>query len=478
MNYDVVVIGAGPNGLSAAIEIARAGLTVRVLEANEKIGGGARSEELTLPGFLHDVCSAIHPMAILSPFFQKLHLKQWGLQWIFSPAAVAHPLPDGSAAILYKDINRTIENLGKDARKWHDLFAPFTRAPFALFSQILRPIRIPRRPFLMAKFGRLALKSCLDLAGSNFVNQQARALFAGCAGHSSLQLEAKGSASFGLALTIAGHAVGWPLPLGGSQKIAEALAACLQNSGGEIETAHRVSSLQDVPQARCYIFDVTPRQLLSITENALPSRYRDKLSKFQYGPGVFKMDWALSAPIPWKNQECLAAATVHVGGTMEEIAQAEREVWQNKHPDNPFVLVAQQSLFDSSRAPAGKHTAWGYCHVPNGSNFDMSERIERQIERFAPGFRDVILNRHTMSSVHLEAHNANLVGGDIAGGANHLRQFLARPVLRWNPYATPNPKIFICSSSTPPGGGVHGMSGYLAARTVLRKVFKRKTSES
>jgi phytoene dehydrogenase-like protein len=474
MNYDVIVIGAGPNGLSAAIEVARAGLAVCVLEANERIGGGVRTEEFTLPGFLHDVCSAIHPMAILSPFFQKLHLKQWGLQWIFSPAALAHPLPDGSAAILYNDINRTVESLGNDADKWRKLFTPFTHTPFSFFSEILRPIRIPRKPFLMARFGQLALRSCVDIIESNFSHQHARALFAGCAGHSSLALQARGSAAFGLALAIAGHAVGWPLPAGGSQKIADALAACLQSSGGEITTGHKVNSLRDLPQARCYIFDVTPRQLLNIAGDGFPSHYRDKLSKFQYGPGVFKMDWALSAPIPWKNPDCSQAATVHVGGTMEEVAQAEAEVWANKHPEKPFVLLAQQSLFDTTRAPAGKHTAWGYCRVPNGSNVDMAEIIERQIERFAPGFRDVILGRHTMSTMQLEAHNANLIGGDIAGGANNLGQFLARPTLRWNPYATPNSKIFICSSSTPPGGGVHGMSGYLAARAALRNVFGRR----
>jgi phytoene dehydrogenase-like protein len=472
MSYDVVVIGTGPNGLSAAIEIARAGLTVCIFEANEKIGGGVRTEQLTLPGFFHDVCSAIHPMAILSPFFQKLHLKQWGLQWIFSPAAVAHPLPNGSAPILYKDINRTLENLGNDGDKWRKLFEPFTRTPFAFFSEILRPIRIPRKPLLMARFGQLALQSCVNLIEQNFSHQEARALFAGCAGHSFLALDARGSASFGLALSIAGHAVGWPLPLGGSQRIADALAGCLQSLGGEIKTGHKVTSMRDLPQARCYMFDVTPRQLLKIAEENLPSRYRNKLSKFRYGPGVFKMDWALSDPIPWKNQDCLQAATVHVGGTMEEIAVAEAEVWQNKHPENPFVLLAQQSLFDATRAPAGKHTAWAYCHVPNGSNVDMAERIERQIERFAPGFRDIILGRHTMSTMQMEAHNANFVGGDIVGGANHLSQFLARPILKWNPYATSNPKIFICSSSTPPGGGVHGMSGYLAARTALRKVFR------
>jgi phytoene dehydrogenase-like protein len=474
MNYDVIVIGAGPNGLSAAIEIARAGLAVCVVEANEKLGGGVRTEELTLPGFLHDVCSAIHPMAILSPFFQKLHLKQWGLQWIFSTAAVAHPLPDGSAAILYKDINRTLESLGNDADNWRKIFGPFTRSPFSFFSEILRPIRIPRKPILMARFGQLALRSCVNLVQRNFSDQHARALFAGCAGHSSLALHAGGSASFGLALVIAGHAVGWPMPLGGSQKIADALASCLKSLGGEIKTGSKVISMRELPHARCYIFDVTPRQLSNIAKEDLSAAYRHKLSTFSYGPGVFKMDWALSAPIPWKNEDCRQAATVHVGGTMEEIAQAEAEVWENKHPESPFVLLAQQSLFDSTRAPAGKHTAWGYCHVPNGSNVDMGEKIERQIERFAPGFQDVILSRHMMSTMDLEAHNANLVGGDIAGGANNLRQFLARPTFRWNPYTTSNSKIFICSSSTPPGGGVHGMSGYLAARTALRKVFRRR----
>ena len=474
MKYDVIVIGAGPNGLSAAIEVAQAGFSVCLLEANEKIGGGVRTEELTLPGFFHDVCSAIHPMAILSPFFQRLHLKRRGLQWIFPPAAAAHPLPNGSVAILYKDINRTLENLGNDADPWRKIFAPFTRSPFSFFSQILQPIRIPRKPFLMFRFGQLALRSCINLIESNFSHPQARALFAGCAGHSSMSLHLRGSASFGLALAIAGHAVGWPLPAGGSQTIADALAACLQSLGGEIQKGHRVNTMRDLPEANCYIFDVTPRQLLKIAEEDLPPRYKRRLSSFRYGPGVFKIDWALGAPIPWKNQDCLQAATVHIGGTMEEIAQAEAEVWENHHPDNPFVLLAQQSLFDATRAPAGKHTAWGYCHVPNGSNVDMTERIERQIERFAPGFRDVILSRHTMTTMQMEAHNANLVGGDIAGGANNLRQFLARPVLRWNPYTTPNPKIFICSSSTPPGGGVHGMSGYLAARTALRKVFQRR----
>ncbi len=472
MNYDVVVIGAGPNGLSAGIEIARAGHSVCILEAGDSIGGGMRTAELTLPGFHHDICSAIHPMAILSPFFQSLQLKQWGLEWSFSPAAVAHPLPDGSAALLYKDLSRTAEQLGEDGKNWREIFDPFTRSSFAFFSEILRPLRVPGRPLLMAKFGLLALQSSVDLAKHYFRNPKARALFAGCAGHSFLPLESKGSASFGLVLAIGGHAVGWPLAVGGSKKIADALAACFQSFGGQIKTGHQVNSMRDLPEARVYLFDVTPRQLLQIAGDSLPRRYSNQLSKFRYGPGVFKVDWALNEPIPWTNRDCLQAATVHVGGTMEEISRCESEVWNNKHPENPFVLLAQQSIFDPGRAPAGKHTAWAYCHVPNGSDFDMTENIERQIERFAPGFRDLILARHTFNSHQMQAYNANYVGGDISGGANNLAQLIARPVIRMNPYSTPHPKIFLCSSSTPPGGGVHGMCGFLAARSVLRKVFR------
>ena len=467
MKYDAVVIGSGPNGLSAAIEIARAGKSVCVLESNDLPGGGLRTAELTLPGFHHDVCSAIHPMAIVSPFFQSLQLRKWGLEWIFPPAAFAHPFDDGTAALLYKDLNQTAEGLHNDGKNWKDVYSPFVKAPFSFLSEILRPIRIPKRPILLARFGLMALRSAVGLAESKFSTSSARALFAGCAAHSFIPLEAAGSASFGLALSITGHAVGWPLAKGGSRKICEALISCLASYGGEIQTGRRVKSINDLPESSVFLFDVSPRQLLRIAGDELPQTYRNKLSNYKYGPGIFKIDWAMSGPIPWKNKDCLQAGTVHVGGTMEEIAACESGIWRNIHPEKPFVLVAQQSLFDPSRAPKEKQTAWAYCHVPNGSDVDMTERIERQIERFAPGFRDLILARHTFQTEQLEAYNENCIGGDIAGGANNLFQVMARPVARLNPYATPNPRIFICSSSTPPGGGVHGMCGHLAALSAL-----------
>ena len=472
MDFDAVVVGAGPNGLSAAIEIARSGFSVCVLEGNSRIGGGVQTAELTLPGFYHDVCSAIYPMGVLSPFFQGLQLKRWGVDWVFSPAALAHPLANGAAAVLYKDVIQTAESLGEDGEKWQKLFLPFTRAPFSFFWQILRPIRIPRRPLMMSNFGMLGLRSCESLA-KRFATEKARALFAGCAGHSFLPLHAKGSAAFGLVLTIAAHAIGWPMARGGSQTICDALVDCLRHYGGKIETGRRVRSMQDLPRSRAILFDVTPRQLLEIAGEFLPQSYRRKLGSFRYGPGVFKIDWALNGPVPWLNPKCAEAGTVHVGGTLEEIAVAENDVWHNRHPEKPFVLVAQQSLFDSSRAPAGKQTLWAYCHVPHGSTMDMTDRIETQIERFAPGFRDLILARHTFTTSQLEAHNPNYVGGDITGGANVLSQVLARPFPRIDPYSTANPKIFLCSASTPPGGGVHGMCGYLAAQSAIRKILNK-----
>ncbi|MBV9496632.1 MAG: NAD(P)/FAD-dependent oxidoreductase, partial [Acidobacteria bacterium] len=463
-SLDAVIVGAGPNGLAAAVALAREGLRVRVLEANDDIGGGARTRELTLPGFRHDVCSAIHPMGVVSPFLRALPLAEHGLEWCFPPAAIAHPLDDGTAATLEQSLLATCQTLGPDGDAWRELMEPFARNAGALFGEILKPISLlPRHPFLLARFGLAGLQPAMKLA-RRFRTDAARGLFGGCAAHSFLPLEWAGSASFGLALALAGHAVGWPAARGGSDSIIRALASYLQSLGGEIETGIRVRSLRDVPPSRVVLFDVTPRQLADIAGDDLPQRYVRKLRRFRYGPGVFKVDFALDGPIPWAAEACHRAATVHVGGTIEEIATHEAAIWRGEVTDKPFVLVAQQSEFDATRAPAGKHTGWAYCHVPHGSTIDMTEFIERQIERFAPGFRQRILAKHTFSPAQYEAHDANFVGGDIAGGANTLLQFLARPFPSVDPYATPNPRIFIGSSSTPPGGGVHGMCGYWAAQ--------------
>ena len=469
--FDAVVVGGGPNGLAAAIVLARAGLSVVVLEANETIGGGARTEALTLPGFRHDICSAIHPMAMLSPLFRSLPLAERGLKWIEPPFALAHPLDDGTAAILERSVEATAARLGADAAAYQGLLEPLTRRSAALFSEILGPIHLlPRHPFVLARFGVSAIRSALAVA-ERFRSDSVRALWGGCAAHSFVPLDRAGTASFGLALALAGHAVGWPIPQGGSDAIVRALAGYLRSLGGEIRTNYRVTAMGDVPPSRAVLFDVTPRQLVQIAGDQLPPRYVRRLSRFRYGPGVFKIDWALDGPIPWRAPDCARAGTVHVGGTIEEIARHESEVWRGRTTDRPFTLVAQQSAFDPSRAPVGKHTGWAYCHVPHGSTADMTDAIERQVERFAPGFRDRILQRHTMNTAQFEAYDANVIGGDIGGGANTLLQFLARPVLAIDPYATPNRRIFLCSSSTPPGGGVHGMCGYWGARSALRRVF-------
>jgi len=468
---DAVVVGSGPNGLAAAIVLARAGLSVVVLEANETIGGGARTEALTLPGFRHDICSAIHPMAMISPLFRSLPLAEHGLKWIEPPFALAHPLDDGTAAVLERSVEATAARFGADAAAYQGLFEPLSRRSAALFSEILRPIRLlPRHPFLLARFGVSAIRSALGVA-ERFRSDAVRALWGGCAAHSFVPLDRAGTASFGLALALAGHSVGWPIPRGGSDAIVRALAGYLRSLGGEIRTNHRVTSMGDVPASRAVLFDVTPRQLVQIAGDQLPPRYVRRLSRFRYGPGVFKIDWALDGPIPWRALHCARAGTVHLGGTIEEIARHESELWRGRTTDRPFTLVAQQSAFDPSRAPVGKHTGWAYCHVPNGSTADMTDAIERQVERFAPGFRDRILQRHTMNTAQFEAYDANVIGGDIGGGANTLLQFLARPVVAIDPYATPNRRIFLCSSSTPPGGGVHGMCGYWGASSALRKVF-------
>ncbi len=469
--YDAVVVGSGPNGLAAAISLTRAGRSVLVLEAEDTIGGGTRSAELTLPGFIHDVCSAVHPLALASPFFRTLPLQQHGLDFIQPPLPLAHPLPDGGAAVLHRSVKATSEGFGPDGAAYSKLMEPLVADADKLVFELFGPLRPPRHPIALARFGLRAFRSAAGLARALFQGEPARALFAGMAAHSMLSLEQKVTAGFALTLGMVGHAVGWPVVRGGSQKIADAMAAYLGALGGAIVTGRHVRSLDDLPAARAILFGVTPRQLLPIVGARLPAGYRRQLERFRYGPGVYKVDWALDSPIPWTARECGRAGTVHVGGTLAEITAAEIAVANGKLPERPFVLLAQPSVFDPARAPVGKHTVWAYCHVPNGSTFDMTERIEAQIERFAPGFRDRVIARRAMGPAEVERHNANYVGGDINGGLQDWRQLFTRPALRLVPYATPNRQLYICSSSTPPGGGVHGMCGAFAARAALRRVF-------
>lgn len=466
---DTVVVGAGPNGLSAAVALARAGRRVLVLEAAPTIGGGARTAELTLPGFRHDICSAIQPGALASPFLRSLPLASYGLEFIQPPVALAHPFDDGTAAALSRSVAETAATLGEDAAAYTRLMAPLVRDADRLIPQLMGPLRPPRHPVTLARFGLSALKSARRLAGDRFQGERAKALFAGMASHGVLPLDRPATAAFGLVLGLFGHHVGWPVSRGGSQAIVNALAAHLVSLGGEIRTDSPVRSMAGLENARAVLFDLTPRQILAIAGDELPARYRRTLGRYRYGPGVFKVDWALDGPVPWTAEACRRAGTVHLGGTLGEIAAAEAAVWAGRHPERPFVLIAQQSLFDPTRAPAGKHTLWGYCHVPSGSTVDMTEAIEAQVERFAPGFRDLILARATMNTADIEFHNENYLGGDINGGVQDLRQLFTRPAPRIDPYSTPNPRLFVCSSSTPPGGGVHGMAGAFAARSVLRR---------
>lgn len=466
--YDAIVVGAGPNGLAAAITLARAGRGVLVVEARERIGGGIRTAELTLPGYRHDICAAIHPMGAASHFMRSLPLEQFGLEWVHPAAPMAHPLDEGCAVILERSLEATAANLDEDAAAYRRMLEPFVRDWQVLVEDFLAPLPFPpRHPLIDLRYALLALQPLTWLAKRAFRGQKARALFAGNAAHSILPLESLVTGNFGALMSVLGHAVGWPLARGGSQSIADAMGAYLLSLGGEISTGWEVRQLEELPHARQVLLDVTPRQFLALAQDRLPDGYRRRLERYRYGPGVFKMDFALDGPIPWKAAECSRAGTLHLGGTLEEIAAAERAVWHGEHPQRPFVLLAQQSLFDPSRAPQGKHTAWAYCHVPSGSTQDMSERIEAQIERFAPGFRDLILARHVKNTADMQRENPNYIGGDITGGVVDLGQLFTRPLPSLNPYATPLEGVFLCSSSTPPGPSVHGLCGYYAAQAAL-----------
>ena len=467
-SVDAVVVGSGPNGLVAAVTLAMAGRSVVVLEAEPTIGGGTRSAELTLPGFVHDVCSAVHPLGAGSPVMRSLPLANHGLRWLHPDVVLSHPLDVGRAGLVYRDVGATATRLGEDRDSWVRKIAVHADRWERLLPMLMRPlVQLPHHPATLAGFGIPALAPAGALGNRWFRGDEARAIFAGCAAHAFLPLSKPMTAGFGMVLLAAAHAVGWPVAEGGSQSIADALVSLLRESGGTIETGRRVTSYADIPSARAVLFDIAPGQVAAIAGSRLSARYRKRLDQFRHGPGVFKIDYALDGPVPWINEGTRQAGTVHVCGNAGEVALAEAEVALGRHPLRPFVLVAQQSVIDPSRAPTGKHTLWAYCHVPNGSTLDMTEAIENQIERFAPGFRDLVLARHIANSAWFEAHDAAYVGGDIGGGANDAMQLLFRPFVG-RPYRTPDPMILMCSASTPPGGGVHGMCGYNAAQAALR----------
>lgn len=469
-SYDVVIIGSGPNGLSAGIALSKKGLKVLIVEGSDTLGGGMRTAKLTLPGYHHDVCSAVHPMGYLSPYFKTLPLERFGLEWIIPEASVAHPLDRERAVILSKSITETARNLGVDEKKYKKLLEPFVEQGDRLLAESLKPLTMPDHLSLMVRFGLRGFQPASFYAKHTFKQERAKALFAGCVAHSVLPLEKLFTTAIGLLFLVTAHLENWAIPKGGSQNIANALGAYFESLGGEIILSTKIKDFGQLPDAKKYIFDTDPIQLSRIAQEQLPSSYQNRLNKYRFGPGVFKIDYALDSPIPWRDSRCLRASTVHVGGTLSDIAASEKDVWEGRHSKKPFLILSQQSQFDPSRAPKGKHTGWAYCHVPNGSNMDMTEHIEDQIERFAPGFKDTVLARHTMNTNDFYNYNPNYLGGAITGGAMDIYQLFTRPVARLDPYSTPNPRIFICSASTPPGGGVHGMCGFYAAKSVLRSM--------
>lgn len=474
--FDAIVVGSGPNGLAAAIRLAMEGLSVKVFEAAETIGGGMRTKELMQNGYQHDICSAIHPMAVSSPFMSRLPLHKYGLEWIHPVHPAAHPLDHEAAAILYSDLNETAFHLGIDENIYLNNVEEISKRWESLTTDILAPLRIPSNPVDMAKFGLMAFQPA-SLFSRRFKTERAKALFAGMVAHSILPLDKMATTAIGLVFFAAAHNRGWPLAKGGSQSIANAMAGYLESLGGSIETSVEIKKLSDLPSCNSVLFDLTPLQVLRIVGDDFPLKYRRKLSKYQYGSGAFKVDYILKEPVPWKDHECRRAGTVHVGGTFDQIAASEKKIYEGSHPDDPFVLVAQQSLFDASRTPDEKQTLWAYCHVPNGSKKDMTENIENQIERFAPGFKDIIEDRVSMNTSEFQVYNANYIGGDINGGRQNLSQLFSRPAGVLKPYATPVNGLYFCSSSTPPGGGVHGMCGYHAAQLVLKNEFGFKKKD-